>query len=55
MMLSVIQDFIASNEWLVVDTELERMWKEVVVAYLKVLSRNLLAETEENHKNLYSG
>jgi hypothetical protein len=36
--------------WCVID-ELERMWKEAVVASFKVLSRHLPAETEDNHEN----
>jgi hypothetical protein len=28
------------------------MWKEVVMAYFKVLSQHLPEETEESHKNL---
>jgi hypothetical protein len=31
--------------------ELERIWKEKVVAWLKVLSRNLSGGTEKNHEN----
>jgi hypothetical protein len=27
------------------------MWKEAVVAYFRVLSRNLLAGTKKNHEN----
>jgi hypothetical protein len=34
------------------DNELERMWKEAVVAFLKVLSRHLPGGTEENDENL---
>jgi hypothetical protein len=30
---------------------LERMWKEAVVAYFKVLSRHLPGGTEESHEN----
>jgi hypothetical protein len=32
-----------------VSNESERMWKEVAVAYLKLLDRLLPAETEENN------
>jgi hypothetical protein len=35
-----------------VNTELERICKVAVVAYLKVLSRHLPGRTEENHENL---
>jgi hypothetical protein len=31
------------------NNELERMWEETVMAYFKVLSRNFLGETKENH------
>jgi hypothetical protein len=34
------------------DDELERMWKEAVVAYFKVLSRHSPGGTEENTKTL---
>jgi hypothetical protein len=33
-----------------VDDEAERMSEEVVVAYLKVLSRHLAGDTEEKHE-----
>jgi hypothetical protein len=33
-----------------VSDELERIWKEVVVAYFKVLSWHLPGGTEKNHK-----
>jgi hypothetical protein len=32
--------------------ELERIWKEDVVAYNKVLSQHLPGGTEKNHKDL---
>jgi hypothetical protein len=32
--------------------ELERAWKEAVVAYFNVLSRQFPGETEENYENL---
>jgi hypothetical protein len=31
-------------------SELERTWKEAVVAWFEVLSQNFLLGTEENHK-----
>jgi hypothetical protein len=34
--------------FIIVNDELERMWKEVAVAYFKVLSYHLLGGTEEN-------
>jgi hypothetical protein len=49
-------DYILSNERMTVNNELERMWKEAVVAQFKVLSQHLLGGgTEENHKKLQSG
>jgi hypothetical protein len=33
-----------------VNSELEGMWKEVIMDELKVSSRNFPGETEENHK-----
>jgi hypothetical protein len=33
-----------------INNELERMWKEAIVAKFKVLSRHLPGGTEENHK-----
>jgi hypothetical protein len=33
-----------------VGDKFERMWEEAVVAYFKVLSRNLPGGTEENHQ-----
>jgi hypothetical protein len=38
--------YVASNGGII--TELERVWKEAVVAYYEVLSRHLPRETEEN-------
>jgi hypothetical protein len=35
-----------------VKAELGRKYKEVAMAYFKVLSQNLPEETEENHRNL---
>jgi hypothetical protein len=40
-------DYVASNELMIVNTELERMWKETVM----MLSWDLPLETEENHDN----
>jgi hypothetical protein len=34
------------------NNELKGIWKEILVAYFKVLSWNLSGGTEENHKNL---
>jgi hypothetical protein len=38
-----------------VNNKLERMWKEVVIAKFKALSRYLLEGTEENYKKPQSG
>jgi hypothetical protein len=35
-----------------VNDELERMWKEAVVAYFKVLLQHSIGGTEENHDKL---
>jgi hypothetical protein len=35
--------------------ELKRMWKEVVMAKLKVLSWHLPGRTEEHHRNPQAG
>jgi hypothetical protein len=35
--------------------ELETMWKEAVMAYIKVLSWNSHGGPEENHKKPWSG
>jgi hypothetical protein len=40
---------------MVVNNELETVWKEGVVAYLKALPRPLLRETEKFHERLLSG
>jgi hypothetical protein len=44
-------DYIASNDWMTVDNELERMRKEGVVTPFNVISRNLNGGTEENHSH----
>jgi hypothetical protein len=48
-------DYIASNERMIVNNELERKWKEAVVAQFKVLSRHLPGGTKENHEKSQSG
>jgi hypothetical protein len=50
-----ISDYIASNKRMIVNNELERMWKETVVAQFKVLSRHLPGGTEGNHEKTQSG
>jgi hypothetical protein len=44
-------DYIASNEWVVVNNGFERMWKEAAAAYLKVESGKFPSETEEIRGN----
>jgi hypothetical protein len=43
--------YIAPNEWMIVNNELESMWKEVV-SYFKVLSLELPAGTEKTTEKL---
>jgi hypothetical protein len=40
---------------MIVNNELERMWKEVVMSLFEVLYRYLLGGTEENHEKPQSG
>jgi hypothetical protein len=54
IMLLSISDAVMSNDWLTVN-KLERMWQEAVVAQLKLLSRHLSRETEENNDSPQSG
>jgi hypothetical protein len=42
----------ALNVWMSVNDELERIWKEVVVAKFKLQSRYLSGETEECPENI---
>jgi hypothetical protein len=35
--------------------ELERIWKETVIVYFKILSPHLTTETKENHEKPQSG
>jgi hypothetical protein len=44
-------DYIASNERVKMNDELEDLWKEAVVTYFKVLFLQLRGEAEENHVN----
>jgi hypothetical protein len=36
---------------MMVNNELEKMYKEVVVTYIKLVSRNVPGKTEENHED----
>jgi hypothetical protein len=47
-MTSVAQFIEHRMIWWLLNSEGERMWKEVIVAYLEVLSRYFTAEAEEN-------
>jgi hypothetical protein len=40
---------------MIMNDELERMWKEMVMALFKVLSWHLLGETEKNYEKPQSG
>jgi hypothetical protein len=51
----IISDYIASNERMIVNNELESMWKEAVMAQFKVLSRHLPGGTDEIHEKPRSG
>jgi hypothetical protein len=50
-----VTDIVALNKRLMVNNELERLWKEVVVVCCKVLSQNLRGVTEDNHGKPQSG
>jgi hypothetical protein len=39
--LTTLSDYIVSNDMILVNKELERMFKEVVATHLKVVSRNV--------------
>jgi hypothetical protein len=43
-------DYVASNDWMLRNNGLGRMWKEATVASFKVPYRNLPGETEENNE-----
>jgi hypothetical protein len=47
MMLSVIQDYIASNDWMIVNNGFEREWEEATLTLICQEFRG----TEENHEN----
>jgi hypothetical protein len=44
-------DYIASNDWVTVSGELERLWQEVMVAWFNVLPLDLPWENGESHEN----
>jgi hypothetical protein len=52
MQLSGTQDYIASNDWMAVNNDMERMLKEGVVAYFKLLFCYLSEGTKEKKKNV---
>jgi hypothetical protein len=47
--------YVMLNGKMMVNDELERMRKEVVMAYSEVLSQHLSGRSEGNHENLQSG
>jgi hypothetical protein len=51
MKLSTTQNYITTNDWVVMNNELEGICKEVIVAWFKIPSRYILGETEENCEN----
>lgn len=53
MKLLVTKNCIVSDEWIRVNTELERMWKEAIAVQLKVLSqhgRKEMRKTATDHR-----
>jgi hypothetical protein len=44
--------YLASNGAVIVNHAFERMWKEVVVAYLKVVPQHFHGMTKENNENI---
>jgi hypothetical protein len=50
--LSVAETVRQRNIGLLMPNELERIWKEAVVAYIQLLPRHLPGGTGENHENL---
>jgi hypothetical protein len=48
-------DYITSKEWMTVNNELDRTWKEVVMTQFKVLFWHLPRQTEKTHKKYQSG
>jgi hypothetical protein len=45
-----VSDCITSNEWMVVNSELERTQKEAGLTIFEALFRNLPGGTDENHE-----
>jgi hypothetical protein len=43
-------DYIISKDKMIVNNELERIWKETVVVQFKILPQHLPEMTEENHE-----
>jgi hypothetical protein len=37
------------DEWMIVNNKLERIWKEAVIAYVKVLSQHFAGVTEDEN------
>jgi hypothetical protein len=47
-----VSGYVVSNKRMIVNNELERMWKEAVMASFKVLSKHLPGGPEEKHEHL---
>jgi hypothetical protein len=43
-------DYVQLNDSMIVDNQLERIWKEAIDTYFKVLSQHLHGVTEEDYK-----
>jgi hypothetical protein len=44
--------YTVSNVYMILNNESEKMWKEAVVAYFKLLHWHFRGNNEENHENL---
>jgi hypothetical protein len=53
--MSVTDNYTASNNWMSVNSELERMCEGMGMASFKILFRHGPANTEENHKEHQPG
>jgi hypothetical protein len=47
---AVSTDYTASDDWIIVNKVLERVWKEAVLGSFQTLPRNLYCGTEETHE-----
>jgi hypothetical protein len=48
--VSVLTDYIVSNNWMIMNNELEGVWKEAVIAQFEALSLYLPEATEERRE-----